>query len=148
MPSPLLGDFFLFGEGVGELPWKQMRALLSKEGTLIFFSLSFSQLCLCVCVCVHVRATHAHAHTRIFFFRTKESLSLLLAPQIWKDGKPLTPAGQGCFQRKGADSCGAPFLLHVFLRRLHVIESLHVIRDHGLEIGSQAWGRGAKDRHV
>lgn len=71
-----------------------MRALLSKEGTLIFFSLSFSQLC--VCLCVYVRATHACAHTSNFFLELKKAL--LSAPQIWSDEKPLTPAGQRRFR--------------------------------------------------
>ena len=78
-----------------------------KKGPWYFFSLSFFQLCMCV------HAAHACAHTRNFFFRTKESPSLPSVPQIWSDGKPLTPAGQGRFrmvQEKRERSYGAPFL--------------------------------------
>ena len=68
----ITSSWWFFGEGVGGFPWQQMRALLSKEGTLIFF---LSQSLSCVCACVYVRATHAYAHTSNFF-RTKESPSI------------------------------------------------------------------------
>lgn len=111
MPSPLLGDFSGKRSGPG-LPWQQMRACLSKEGTLIFFSLSHSLFQLCVCT------LRMPVPAEFFFFRTKESPSLPSVPQIWSDGKPLTPAGQGRFrmvQEKRERSYGAPFL-HLLAR--------------------------------
>ena len=111
MPSPL-GDFS--GKEWAGLPWQQMRACLSKEGTLIFFfSLILSFSCVCVCMLRMPVPT-----PEIFFFRTKESPSLPSVPQIWSDGKPLTPAGQGRFrmvQEKRERSYGAPFL-HLLAR--------------------------------
>lgn len=113
MPSPLLGDFS--GKEWAGLPWQQMRACLSKEGTLIFFfSLSFSLSVVCVCACCACLCPHQ----KFFFFRTKESPSLPSVPQIWSDAKPLTPAGQGRFrmvQEKRERSYGAPFL-HLLAR--------------------------------
>ena len=112
MPSPLLGDFS--GKEWAGLPWQQMRACLSKEGTVIFFSLSHSLFQLCVCA----RCACLCPHQKFFFFRTKESPSLPSVPQICSDGKPLTPAGQGRFRmvpEKRERSYGAPFL-HLLAR--------------------------------
>lgn len=103
----ITSSWWFFGEGVGGFPWQQMRALLSKEGTLIFF---LSHSLSCVCVCVYVRATHAYAHTSNFILELKKAL--LSAPQIWSDGKPLTPASQRRFwmvPEKGC-SCELVFL--------------------------------------
>ena len=113
--------------------WQQMRAPLGKEGTLIFFSHSLSQLCVYVCVC----AAHACAHTRNFF-RTKESPSLPSAPQIWSDGKPLTLAGHGRFrmiQGKMERSYGVPFL-HPFTRDCMQQRELHKW------LGAKGWTEG------
>lgn len=114
--------------------WQQMRAPLSKEGTLIFFFLSFSQLCVRARVC----APRMPVPTPGIFFRTKESPSLPSAPQIWSDGKPLTPAGQGRFrmvQEKRERSYGVSFL-HLFTR-----DGMHQRELHKC-LGAKGWKEG------
>lgn len=72
------------------------------------------------------------------FFRTKESPSLPSAPQIWSDGKPLTPAGQGRFrmvQEKRERSYGVSFL-HLFTR-----DGMHQRELHKC-LGAKGWKEG------
>lgn len=104
MPSPLLGDFS-GKEWVG-LSWQQMRACLSKEGTLIFFfSLSFSLSVVCVCACCACLCPHQ----KIFFLELKKAL---LFPQFPKYGVMqnhlLLQArdDSGWFKRKGRGHIG------------------------------------------
>jgi len=103
MPSPLLGDFS--GKEWAGLPWQQMRACLSKEGTLIFFfSLILSFSCVCVCMLRMPVPT-----PEIFFLELKKAL---LFPQFPKYGVMenhlLLQArdDSGWFKRKGRGHMG------------------------------------------
>lgn len=91
------------------MPWQQMRACLSKEGTLYFFSLSFSLSAVYVCTLRMPVPTPEI----FFFFRTKRKpFSSLSSPNMWSDGKPLTPAGQGRFrmvQESKGEACRGSF---------------------------------------
>lgn len=92
----------------------------------------------CACLCPHQE----------IFFRTKESPSLPSAPQIWSDGKPLTPAGQGGFriiQEKRERSYGAPFL-HLFTRDCMQHRLSQMVKGSRVGRKGRSWWREVKDR--
>lgn len=104
------------------MPWQQMRARLSKEGTLIFFSLShsLSQLCVYICVCALRMPVPTPG---IFFLELKKAL---LFPQLPKYGAMrnhlLLQAREdsGWFKRKQRGHTGLPssiFLLEIACNR-------------------------------